>query len=175
MLHAMTRLLHHSELCILVSLIAGCGATTPQVQLEPSDIGAVPIDEQVGVVSELSILQESMSADEPSSGDAPRQADQPSIPRSEIQRVIREATGQVRYCYERALAQEPTLEGTIRVRFVIAPNGSVTSASVTDSTMGKPDMEECVLQRVRALTFPPPDNGAEVVVNYPFRFLHTGN
>ena len=126
-------------------------------------------------MSELLYWQENVSADEASTGDAPEQAEQPSIPRFEIQRVIRDASGQVRYCYERALAQEPTLEGMVRVRFVIAPDGSVTSASVTSSTMGKPDMEECVLQRIRALTFPPPDNGADVTVNYPFRFQHMGN
>ncbi len=175
MLHAMTRLLHRFGLCLLVSLIAGCGASTTPAQPSSTDPPAVPPDEQVGVVGELSILQDSATADEPSTSDDPQQADQPSIPRSEIQRVIREATGQVRYCYERALAREPTLEGTVRVRFVIAPDGSVTSASVTSSTVGKPDMEECVLQRVRALAFPPPDNGADVTVNYPFRFQHTGN
>ena len=171
----MKRPLHHFGLCILVSFIAGCGASTPQVQPEPTEPQALPADEHVGAVGALSILQGSVSDDEASPGDAPQQAEQPSIPRSEIQRVIREATGQVRYCYERALAREPTLEGTVRVRFVIAPDGSVTSASVTSSTVGKPDMEECVLQRVRALAFPPPDNGADVTVNYPFRFQHTGN
>lgn len=59
-----------------------------------------------------------------------------ALSKEQIQKVISAYMGQVEYCYERELQKEPNLRGKILVNFVIGLTGAVTSASVTNSTMG---------------------------------------
>ena len=88
-----------------------------------------------------------------------------------IRRVVRRHINEVRYCYERALAEDPALSGRLTVSFVISPTGSVSVASAGDGTF--PDtsttttMTACVVSAVRRWTFPAPDGGI-VTVDYPF-------
>jgi TonB family protein len=55
----------------------------------------------------------------------------------------------VKYCYERKLRENPNLRGKIVVQIIVAPDGSVSDASVVSSTIGDPDVEQCILSRVR--------------------------
>ena len=54
--------------------------------------------------------------------------------------------------------------------WVIAPNGSVVSSSVSETTMNNATVENCMAQRIRRWVFPEPDGGGVVRVNYPFNF-----
>ena len=45
---------------------------------------------------------------------------------------------------------------------------AVQSASVTNSTISNSRVEGCISQSVRRWTFPAPDGGGVVGVNYPF-------
>lgn len=83
--------------------------------------------------------------------------------------VIRQHTNEVRYCYERQLVQQPDLEGSLKVRFTIAADGSVAAAEITEAM--HPAVDECVKERVRSWTFGESDG--VTVVNYPFVFAHT--
>lgn len=86
-----------------------------------------------------------------------------------IQRVIRRHVAAVRFCYERALAKDPKLAGKAVVRFVIDPDGKVSAAEIRDSSLKAPEVEGCILKRVRSWRFPQPEGGA-VRVAYPFVF-----
>ena len=55
----------------------------------------------------------------------------------------------VKYCYERKLRENPNLRGKIVVQITVAPDGSVSDAAVASSTIGDPDVEQCILSRVR--------------------------
>ncbi|MCA9521696.1 MAG: TonB family protein [Myxococcales bacterium] len=74
-----------------------------------------------------------------------------------------------RSCYDVQRARHPSLEGTIVVRFSIAPMGLVTSAQVTSSSMKNADVEQCVLRELFGLRFRRGGPTA-TVVNHPFRF-----
>ena len=150
-------------IAVLVQVAVGCGASTPLVQPVPSDTSdaapepvavSAPVDEPDG---QADVEQQPVPAED-------------GLPRPVIQAAVRGWSRQLRYCYERALVSDPTLAGTVRVRFVIGPDGSVTEAAVADSTLGKPDVEECVLRAIRQVTFRPPEGGGTVVVTYPFLF-----
>lgn len=86
-----------------------------------------------------------------------------------IQRVIRRHVAAVRFCYQRALAKDPKLAGKAVVRFVIDPDGKVSAAEIRDSSLKAPEVEGCILKRVRSWRFPQPEGGA-VRVAYPFVF-----
>ncbi|MFK7992148.1 MAG: AgmX/PglI C-terminal domain-containing protein [Sandaracinaceae bacterium] len=91
-----------------------------------------------------------------------------SLSREVIRRVIRRHINEVRFCYEQELNQRPDLEGRVMVSFIISPTGAVQSASVTNSTISNSRVEGCISQSVRRWTFPAPDGGGVVGVNYPF-------
>ena len=93
-----------------------------------------------------------------------------SLPRDAIRRVIRQHINRVRFCYERALAQDASLQGRITIQFIVAANGHVQSAAATSDTVGSGSVQSCVVQVVRTLRFPAPSGGGIVVVTYPFVF-----
>lgn len=91
-----------------------------------------------------------------------------SLSREVIRRVIRRHINEVRFCYEQELAQRPDLAGRVTVSFIISATGSVQTASVANTTLNNSRVEECISQAVRRWTFPAPDGGGAVLVNYPF-------
>jgi TonB family protein len=88
---------------------------------------------------------------------------------AEIARVVQGHRGGVRGCYNRSLLRNPNEEGEIGVRFVIDALGRVISAEILARTFHDPEMEGCILERMRAWTFSPTE-GCETVVRYSFHF-----
>lgn len=88
-----------------------------------------------------------------------------------IRRVIRRSLPRFRYCYEKQLLGDPQLAGKVSTRFVIDPNGNVSSATVTGLNR---EVAKCIEQALRALKFPKPRGGGVVVVSYPFVFQPGG-
>jgi TonB family protein len=91
-----------------------------------------------------------------------------SLSREVIRRVIRRHINEVRFCYEQELAQRPDLSGRVTVSFIISATGAVQTSSVANTTLNNARVEGCVAQAVRRWTFPAPDGGGAVLVNYPF-------
>lgn len=91
-----------------------------------------------------------------------------SLSKEVIRRVVRRHQNEVRFCYEQELNQRPDLEGRVTIGFIISPTGAVQSSSVADSTLGNSRVETCIASAVRRWSFPAPDGGGIVVVNYPF-------
>jgi hypothetical protein len=87
-----------------------------------------------------------------------------------IEEVIRSNMAEIRYCYRRALATEPTLAGRVTVKFVIAADGTVASATVKSTTLAAPAVESCICGRFMRFVFPPPKGDGIVIVSYPFAF-----
>lgn len=86
-----------------------------------------------------------------------------------IKRVVRRNVNQVRYCYEKALVNNPGLAGKVTVKFVIDREGKVVSATAADNTVGDATVASCITNRFMSWTFPKPADGI-VTVTYPFTF-----
>jgi TonB family protein len=97
-----------------------------------------------------------------------------SLSKEVIRRVIRRHINEVRFCYEQELNQRPDLEGRVTVSFIISPTGAVQSSAVAQTTMNNARVEQCIATAVRRWTFPSPEGGGIVVVNYPFMLTATG-
>jgi len=93
-----------------------------------------------------------------------------ALDKEQIRDVIRKHRSEARYCYEKQLAKNPSLAGTIKVKFVISQSGSVVSASTSSDSMGNEEVTRCLVDSVKRWTFPEPRGGGIVVVNYPFAF-----
>ncbi|TVR02207.1 MAG: TonB family protein [Deltaproteobacteria bacterium] len=92
------------------------------------------------------------------------------LDREIIQRVIREHRREIRACYEAELQRNENLRGRVAIEFVIAPDGSVASAQVAESSLNSREVENCVTNRMRRWRFPEPRGGGIVRVTYPFDF-----
>lgn len=93
-----------------------------------------------------------------------------TIDREAVGEVVRRHASQIRYCYQRELAKDPSLSGRVVVKFVIAGDGSVSTASVKSSSLDSSPVEQCLTGRVRRMRFPAPQGGGIVIVSYPFVF-----
>lgn len=86
-----------------------------------------------------------------------------------IQQRIRQQSRSLRACYDAGLARNPKLSGHLRVRFVIGPDGSVSSVKDAGSTLPDAQVIRCMLEACASFTFPEPDVGSVTVV-YPIHF-----
>jgi hypothetical protein len=84
-----------------------------------------------------------------------------------IRRYIRRNLAKIKYCYERELVDDSTLEGKVKTEFSILPDGS--TGSVTASGV-HPDVESCIVGVLETILFPKPQGGGSVQVVYPFIF-----
>ncbi|MGH8493385.1 MAG: TonB family protein [Moraxellaceae bacterium] len=76
----------------------------------------------------------------------------------DIRKIFDQYGGKLNNAYQRALRDDPTMQGTLRVKLTIAPDGSVTSASVASSQLNNAELESKMLSIVRGFNF-----GAEEV------------
>jgi len=93
-----------------------------------------------------------------------------SLDKEIIRRVIRKHKNEIKYCYEKELTKKPDLHGKVKISFVIAPTGAVAKASASESTIGNPSVDACVVDKVLRFIFPKPEGGGIVEVAYPFVF-----
>lgn len=97
-----------------------------------------------------------------------------SLSREVIRRTIRRHINEVRFCYEQQLSQRPDLAGRVTVSFIISSTGAVSSSGMQSTTLNNAAVESCIVSSVRRWTFPAPDGGGVVGVNYPFVLDSTG-
>jgi len=74
----------------------------------------------------------------------------------------------VKFCYETELVRKPDLYGRLTIQFTITPTGTVSSSAVERSSVGNRAVEQCIASAVKRWTFPQPEDGGIVLVNYPF-------
>ncbi|MFP6683123.1 MAG: AgmX/PglI C-terminal domain-containing protein [Polyangiaceae bacterium] len=91
-----------------------------------------------------------------------------TLPPAVIQRIVRNNFGRFRYCYKRALDNNPSLQGRVIVSFVISRSGSVSGASA-GGDLPDAGVHACVASAFSGLSFPAPEKGI-VTVSYPIMF-----
>lgn len=73
--------------------------------------------------------------------------------REEIETVFDRNKGAIYALYNRALRQDPTLEGKLVLRITIAPDGVVTLCEVASSELNNPELERKLVARVKLFRF----------------------
>ena len=87
-----------------------------------------------------------------------------------IDEVVKRHASAIRYCYQRELTRDPSLEGKVVVKFTIAGDGSVAKAGIKRSSLGSAAVESCITSRFHTMRFPEPKGNGIVIVSYPFMF-----
>ncbi|MCW5805869.1 MAG: AgmX/PglI C-terminal domain-containing protein [Deltaproteobacteria bacterium] len=83
-----------------------------------------------------------------------------------IRRYIKRNLAKISYCYEKELAAQPTLAGSVKIEFTIGPDGKVKKSTGS----GMSSVQTCVAAVISGIEFPRPQGGGSVVVSYPFTF-----
>ncbi len=92
----------------------------------------------------------------------------PGLSQEAIRRVVRRHINEVRFCYEQGLQSNPSLEGRVTVRWIIDAGGRVQGSALSSSTLSNGAVESCIVGAVQRWSFPNPEGGGVVGVNYPF-------
>jgi outer membrane biosynthesis protein TonB len=100
----------------------------------------------------------------------------PADPRSrsieEIRRVFDANKGAIFAIYNRALRQDPALQGQVVLELVIDPTGRVLECRVVSTEIGDGEMVSKVVNRIRMFDFGKRDVGT-TTISYPVHFLPT--
>ncbi len=84
---------------------------------------------------------------------------------------IKRRLNPIRYCYTRELQQHPALAGTVRLHFVLDPQGWVRSVVADQDSLGSPAVVACLEDLFHGLRFGVRHPGTTTyVVNYPLVF-----
>ena len=91
----------------------------------------------------------------PAGGAAERsgESNRGSRSREEIELVFDRNKGAIYALYNRALRENPALEGKLVLRLTIAADGAVTFCEIVTSELGDPDLEQKLVQRVMLFRF----------------------
>jgi hypothetical protein len=92
------------------------------------------------------------------------------LDRAVVHAVVQRHLSNIRYCYQRELQRDPTMSGKVTVKFVIAGDGTVSSATTKSTTLHNAAVESCINGRFMRMDFPAPKMNGIVVVTYPFLF-----
>lgn len=87
-----------------------------------------------------------------------------------IRQKMEEAKGRIFSIYNRALRQNPTLQGSVMFKLVIEPDGSVSDAKVVSSELNDDDLERKLLAAIRFINFGAADV-LQTTLDYSFDFL----
>ena len=81
-----------------------------------------------------------------------------------IQKVVRKYIGQVKYCYEGRLKENPSLSGRVEVQIVVS-RGRVQTVDLIGNTTGDSTLGSCITSKIKGWRFPA-DTEADFI--YPF-------
>jgi hypothetical protein len=83
---------------------------------------------------------------------------------SNADRVVAGMRAGFRACYNKGLASNPDLQGSVRITAKIGPNGEVASATPSGGAGLGDEVVNCVVRRVQSATFAPPEGGGATIV-----------
>jgi predicted Zn finger-like uncharacterized protein len=89
------------------------------------------------------------------------------LDKSDVLNTIKAYSGRINTCYKSANANN--LSGTMKVKFSIKPNGSVTNTEVVSGNFAGTDVGRCVQKAVGGMKFPSTSATDNVPVTYPFK------
>jgi TonB family protein len=98
-------------------------------------------------------------------------SDKGSRSREEIERVFDANKGRIYTLYNRALRENPALQGKVVLRLTIAADGRVTHCEIVSSELGDPELERGLVQRVLQFQFEARDDVEAITTTKPIDFF----
>jgi len=85
-----------------------------------------------------------------------------------IQNGLKQQLPSIELCYQRALEKKSNIRGEATFRLIIDSKGRVTKVSLVSSKLNDKNLEQCVIQKIKELTFPTPQGVDKVNVTVSF-------
>ncbi len=98
-------------------------------------------------------------------------SDLASRSREEIERVFDANKGRIFTLYNRALRENPALQGKVVLRLTIAADGRVTFCEIVSSELNDPELERGLVQRVLQFQFEARDDVEAITTTKPIDFF----
>ena len=90
------------------------------------------------------------------------------LSKEDIQRVIKQQIPAMEICYQKALEKKPSIQGKVTLQLVIDSKGKVTKVSLVSSKLNDKTIEQCILQKIKVVTFPGPKDTDKATINVSF-------
>ena len=169
-LRAARPLLALGALALLATAASGGDAPPAGQQADkPADTSAKPADKPGGAGGDGGAKPKAASMVIEESSNTPDLP--PPPPQGEEKKLIGEYivahTDDVRDCYQKRLAERPTLQGKLVARFDIGPSGRVIGAAADG--IGDTQLVACVVSAVRKWEFEKPQSGGKLRIAFPFK------
>jgi type IV secretory pathway VirB10-like protein len=84
------------------------------------------------------------------------------------QAVTKQNYAKIRGCYEKQLKVNHLLQGNVKVKITIFPDGTVNSVKFIQDTMRNSPMNDCIKSEIMTWKFPKPEGG-KVEINQSYR------
>jgi TonB family protein len=98
-------------------------------------------------------------------------SDLASRSREEIERVFDANKGRIFTLYNRALRENPALQGKVVLRLTISPDGRVTFCEIVSSELNDAELERGLVQRVLQFQFEPRNDVEPITTTKPIDFF----
>lgn len=95
------------------------------------------------------------------------------LPKSVVAAYMNSKAGAIKACYQKGLQSNPDLSGSIKVRFLIQPSGSIAGAKMESSSLGAESVETCIMNNIKSWKFPQAKNGGGTTVSKTWSFRST--
>lgn len=92
---------------------------------------------------------------------------------AEVDKSISTYTGGVKYLYNNALRNDPSLKGKITVKLTISERGKVTKVEIVSSTLNNKELEDAIMNRIYKWQFSEAIGAGDFVITYAFDFSPT--
>ncbi|MGZ3512440.1 MAG: AgmX/PglI C-terminal domain-containing protein [Thermodesulfobacteriota bacterium] len=76
------------------------------------------------------------------------------LPNETIQNGLKQQLPSIELCYQAALEKKSNIRGEVIFRLIIDSKGRVTKVSLVSSKLNDKNLEQCILQKIKELTFP---------------------
>jgi Ca-activated chloride channel family protein len=76
------------------------------------------------------------------------------LSKEDIQKAVNQKIFEMEICYQKALETKPNIQGKVTLQLVIDSKGQVTKVSLVSSKLKDKNLEQCIIQKIKELTFP---------------------
>ncbi len=90
------------------------------------------------------------------------------LSKEDIQTVIKQQIPSIEICFQKALEENPNIQGGATFRLLIDSKGKVTKMSLVSSKLKDKNLEQCIIRKIRKVTFPGPEGTGKVIVKISF-------
>lgn len=87
-----------------------------------------------------------------------------------IKKVMADKNGAIKACYQKELQKNPDLSGSVKLAFMIGPDGKVVGVKIENSSIENVQVENCMLDNIKTWRFPQAKNGGNTKVNKTWTF-----